>query len=151
VIREASQKLATKDEEDLLEATTKLVEQLLPPQAAPVVATAPSPASPAAGTVAAPVPAAAIEAPPPEPSHHSHVPAILVGVAGLACAGVAVFGLVQVLHYDSEVSSINSHQYGQFTQQQFNSDKSSAALWQPLGIGLAVAGAAGLTGAVILW
>jgi hypothetical protein len=34
---------------------------------------------------------------------------------------------------------------------QYSSDQSSAQVWQPLSIGLAVLGAAGLTGAVLTW
>ncbi len=149
VAREASQKLATKDEEDLLDAVGKLVAQLLPPQAAPVV----PPPVVAAASVPPPAPAPMVEAPVVElpPVQHSRIPAILVGVAGLAAGGVAVFGLTQILHYNSEVSVINSQQKPMFTQSQLASDKSSATLWQPLSIGLAVVGAAGLTGAVILW
>jgi hypothetical protein len=143
VLRSGSLNLATHDDDELLNATAKLVADLFPesqaPPPVPAVAEVPSSTEPA--------PTASVTQ---TSSSHSHLTSILLGVGGLACAGVAIYGLTRVLAYNSDVSTINSRSPG-LSYSQYSSDKSSAQLWQPLGIGLAVLGAAGLTGAVLTW
>ncbi len=89
------------------------------------------------------------------PTSHSHLTSILLGVAGgLACGGVAIYGLTRVLAYNDDYQL--HHQpaecrcrlsYSQVPGQ----TRSAAQVWQPLRIGLAVLGAAGLAGAVLTW
>jgi len=139
VLRSGSVNLASQDDSELLSATSKLVAELFPR----TVTLQPD----EAGRSREPEVFVA-QAPP----SHSHLTSILLGVAGLACEGVAIYGLTRVLAYNSDVSTINNRRgSGALSYSQFQSDQSSAQLWQPLGIGLAVLGAAGLTGAVLTW
>ncbi len=137
VLRSASLNLATHEDDELLSATSKLVDELFPR----MVTLEPGEASRTRG------PEVFVAQTP----SHSHLTSILLGVAGVACAGVAIYGLTRVLAYNSDVSTINGRGAGALSYSQVQSDHSSAQLWQPLGIGLAVLGAAGLTGAVLTW
>jgi len=145
VLRSGSVNLQTKEDDELLAATTKLVGDLFPEAAVvaepretqpPIIET---PETLAAQKTAA------------RPASHSHLTSILLGVGGLACGGVAIYGLTRVLAYNSDVSTINHRTPGQISSSQLQSDRSSAQVWQPLSIGLAVLGAAGLTGAALTW
>ncbi len=140
VLRSGSLNLATHDDDELLSATSKLVADLFPR----TVTLQPD----EGGRTRAPEVFVAQQ---PQSPSHSHLTAILLGVGGLACAGVAIYGLTRVLAYNSDVSTINGRGSGALSYAQYSSDKSSAQVWQPLGIGLAVLGAAGLTGAVLTW
>jgi hypothetical protein len=144
VLRSGSLELKTQEDDELLSATTKLVAQLFP---------GPNLEAPANMTESAPItsepaPAAAVTQPAPS---HSHLTSILLGIGGLACGGVAIYGLTRVLAYNSDVSTINARKPGGVSYSQFQSDHNDAQIWQPLSIGLAVLGAAGLTGAVLTW
>ena len=146
VLRSASLELATHDDDELLNATAKLVAQLFPGSQIRAPAAAEAPAE-IPSTSESPPPAAAVSQAPPS---HSHLTSILLGVAGLACGGVAIYGLTRVLAYNNDVSTINGRKPG-LSYAQYQSDQSSAQVWQPVSIGLAVLGVAGLTGAVLTW
>jgi len=145
VLRSSSVNLATHEDDDLLNATQKLVADLFPESSVPGQAQAAAVEVPVIPTE--PTPAATVVATAPS---HSHLTSILLGVAGLACGGVAIYGLTRVLAYNDDVSTINRRGSG-LSYAQYSSDQSSAQVWQPLSIGLAVLGAAGLTGAVLTW
>jgi hypothetical protein len=139
VLRSASINLATRDDAQLLSAARAMVAQLFPDlQLAPQSNARPE------------LIAEASVQPSPEPRSHSHLPAVVIGIAGLAAGGVAVFGLTQVLAYNNDVNAINSNQTG-IHYSSFKSDQSSAQIWQPLGIALGAVGLGALTAAVILW
>ena len=146
VLTSSSLNLATHEDDELLNATARLVADLFPESHAPAPVV-PVPAAAEVPSSSEPAPVASVAQASPS---HSHLTSILLGVGGLACAGVAIYGLTRVLAYNSDVSTINSRGQG-LSYAQFHSDQSSAQLWQPLGIGLAVLGAAGLTGAVLTW
>ena len=137
VLRSGSVNLASQDDSELLSATTRLVADLFPR----TVTLQPDEAGRTRG------PEVFVAQAP----SHSHLTSILLGVAGLACGGVAIYGLTRVLAYNSDVSTINHRGSGALSYSQVQSDQSSAQVWQPLGIGLAVLGVAGLTGAVLTW
>lgn len=147
VLRSASVNLKTHEDDELLASATNLVAQLFPDVQAPLLTPviAPTPEAPV-------VPEAAVAAPvATPPSRHSHVPAILIGVAGLAAGAVAIYGLTQVLAYNSDVAAVNQAPRGTYPYDKFSKAQASAQLWQPLGIGLGVLGLAGVTTAVITW
>ena len=140
VLTSASVNLETKEDDQLLSAAARLVAQIFP------------------DVQRAPVPTSALEEPSsvtasaPAPEKHSHVPAILIGLAGVAAGAVAIVGLAQVLSYDSEANAVNSgNESPPLRYAQVTGAQQSAKVWQPLAIGLGVLGVAGLTTAVIVW
>lgn len=132
VINEASDEFSTRSDDELLTGTRRLVAELfgetVPPSATGVVEVRAQP--------------------------HSHALALALGAAGLVCAGVAVYGLVRVLSYDAEANTVNSGANGGSRPLDYGgvqSDRSAAQVFSPLSIGLAVLGAAGLSGMVLTW
>ena len=107
-----------------------------PPQMAPAAATA----APVATT-------AAVET---APASHSHVAAYILGAATLVLAGLAVYGGVEVLNYNSTVSAANAAAPG--SKPTYSADAHGpASFWAvgwPVATGL---GAAGVVGTVLTW
>jgi hypothetical protein len=110
-----------------------------PPEAAPPAATA-APIAPVAAS-------AAVE--PQQPSR-SHVAAYVLGAVTLVLAGVAVYGGIEVLNYNSTVSAANSAPPG--SKPTYSADAHGpASFWAvgwPVAAGL---GAAGVAGTVLTW
>ncbi len=129
-----------------------------PPVAAPVVIREPPP--PVAAPVAPPAPRAATTAPPPPPATeatastqeagHSHVLSICLGVGTLAAAGVSIWGLAQVLNFQS-LQSQSQRLPGTVPVAQAQSSQQNAQTGQIVGF-VAVAAAAGLLlGTIFTW
>jgi TolB-like protein len=112
-----------------------------------VVASAVQRLFPAAGLAAPPVPPGALSAEQsPEPRRHSHALSIVLGSSGLVCGGIAIYGLVDVLDYQS-ASSTN----GKLTVAQATSQLGTARTWQVASIVLGIAGVGLATAAVFTW
>ena len=150
VLQSASVNLPTREEDDLLAAATKLTDQLFPALPPAVVQLMPTPAGLAAPP-ALELPTAQVTA--PEPGHHSRLPAVLIGVAGLGAGAVAIYGLTRILAYNADVQTVNGGGGGAtgLNYAKFQSEKTTAQRWQFLGLGLGALAVAGLTTAVIVW
>jgi hypothetical protein len=92
-------------------------------------------------------PPEAVTEPQPEAHGRSHALAWSLGAVGIAAAGFATWGFVEVVDYNSLASKAQTK--GATDAAQFNS--TSAQIWQPTAIVLTVVAALGLAGAVVTW
>lgn len=110
-----------------------------------------TPARPAAAPPAAPEAAVSSPAPPPAGAakpRSSHALAITLGAVGVVAAGLGIYGGVDVLDYNSQVSSTHG---GTLFTPQLQSAQSQAGFWAVAWIPFAVAGALGLGAGVLTW
>jgi hypothetical protein len=95
-------------------------------------------------------PEPAVAAAEPSTRWHSHALALVFGGVGLVSGVLAIYGGVQVLNFNSQVSSANATP-GSVTYPQTLGPQSSAQGWAPWVIPLAVLGVLGVAGGCFTW
>jgi hypothetical protein len=125
------------------EARRKVSQELAQP-IAPAKAAAPK-AAPAAATGTGPS-----SEPPAEKPASSHVLFWSLGSAGVVAGGFALYGLGQILDYNSLASKANSAKRAE-SSTQIAPALANAQTWQPWSIALGIAGVALVTTAIFLW
>jgi Tfp pilus assembly protein PilF len=104
-----------------------------------------------AASPAPPAATAAVHAEPArEPPRHGHALAWGLGAGGLVSGGVAVYGLTEVLSYNSLANQANAKQ-GAIGSAQIAGQLSNAKVWQPLSIALGAVGVGLLLAAALTW
>jgi hypothetical protein len=133
VLNEASARIQTQKQGELIEVASRLVGHLFPGQAL----MEPPPAV-SAETVAQPV-------------SHPRPLAIVLGSIAIASAVVAVIGVVQVAKFNSgDASKISSGQPG-VDYKSYQSSQNNANTWQALSIGFGAGAAVCTAGTVLTW
>ncbi|HUB06154.1 MAG TPA: tetratricopeptide repeat protein [Myxococcales bacterium] len=134
----------------LADVQAKLAAEEAPP---PVVEVPPVPLQ---GPAVSAPPAAAVVAAPAPPRHHSHALAIVLGALGVAAGGAAAYFGVQLYGFEAERSVLDGLPAGAATTPAYSyaavsSAASNARLDRGLGLGLAIAGVAGVVAAACTW
>ena len=109
----------------------------------------PPPEAPApASTPPVDVPWTEAQEPPPS---HSHALGITLLAIGAACAGTAIYGGVDLLEYQSQVSTANQSPRTVTFDPAVASSRGQANFWAAAWIPFAVVGAAGVAAGIFIW
>ncbi len=81
----------------------------------------------------------------------SHALGWTLGAGGVVLGAIAVFGLVQIVNYDSLASQVNAGAKKAYSSTEVAPALANAQSWQPWSIALGIAGVAAVTTAAFVW